>query len=69
MMLPKATIELLIHCNNHVHPITADNGREFSGHKAIDKELEGNVYSPHPYISWVHGTNENTFSFLKQFFN
>ena len=32
--------------------LTADNGREFSNHEAIAKELNADFYFAHPYSSW-----------------
>jgi IS30 family transposase len=40
--------------------ITADNGFENYGHKAIAQELAVAVYFTHPYASWEKGTVENT---------
>jgi len=50
-----------------VHTITADNGKEFSGHKEISKLLGVNFYFAHPYSSWERGTNENTNGLIRQY--
>lgn len=63
----KATIELLMPYKEHVHTITADNGREFAGHETIAKALEADVYFAHPYSSWERGANENANGFLSQY--
>lgn len=55
----KATIELLMPYKEHVHTITADNGREFAGHETIAKALDADVYFAHPYSTWERGANEN----------
>jgi IS30 family transposase len=47
--------------------ITADNGKEFSGHKTISKELGVDFYFAHPYSSWERGTNENTNGLIRQY--
>ena len=63
----KATIELLRPYKKYVHTITADNGREFAGHREIAKALEANVYFAHPYSSWERGANENANGLLRQY--
>ncbi|WP_241816862.1 IS30 family transposase, partial [Vibrio tasmaniensis] len=63
----KATIELLMPYKEHVHTITADNGREFTGHETIAKALEADVYFAHPYSSWERGANESTNGLLRQY--
>ena len=64
----KATIKLLRPYKNHVHTITADNGKEFSGHEKISKALDAEVYFAHPYSSWERALNENTNGLLRQYF-
>lgn len=63
-----ATIKLLRPYKDHVHTITADNGKEFSGHEKISKALDAEVYFAHPYSSWERGLNENTNGLLRQYF-
>jgi len=46
---------------------TFDNGREFSKHETIAKQLNMAVYFAHPYSSWERGTNENTNGLLRQY--
>ena len=48
--------------------ITYDNGREFTDHERMAKELDVNIYFAHPYSSWERGTNENTNGLIRQFF-
>jgi IS30 family transposase len=48
--------------------ITFDNGREFTAHQDLARELETEVYFAHPYASWERGTNENTNGLLRQYF-
>lgn len=62
-----ATIELLRPYAEHVHTITADNGSEFVGHKAIAEALETEIYFAHPYSSWERGLNENSNGLLRQY--
>lgn len=49
------------------HTITADNGKEFSGHKELSKALGIDFYFAHPYSSWERGTNENTNGLIRQY--
>lgn len=51
-----------------VKTITADNGKEFAGHKKVAKELEADYYFAHPYSSWERGLNENTNGLIRQYF-
>lgn len=46
---------------------TFDNGREFSRHETIARQLKMDVYFAHPYSSWERGTNENTNGLLRQY--
>jgi IS30 family transposase len=51
-----------------VHTITADNGKEFSGHEDIAHVLEAEFYFAHPYSPWERGTNENANGLVRQYF-
>jgi IS30 family transposase len=62
------TITLLTPFMRLVHTITADNGKQFSHHEKIAKELECGFYFAHPYHSWERGLNENTNGLLRQDF-
>lgn len=64
----QATIKLLKPYKDVVHTITADNGKEFSGHEKIAKALDTDVYFAHPYSSWERALNENTNGLLRQYF-
>lgn len=63
----QATIELLMPFKDHVHTITADNGREFAYHAEIAEALDTKVYFAHPYSSWERGANENSNGLLRQY--
>ncbi len=63
----EATIELLRPYKDHVHTITADNGREFANHEEIAEALEAEIYFAHPYSSWERGANENANGLLRQY--
>jgi len=51
-----------------VKTITFDNGKEFTFHEQIAKELGAKCYFAHPYHSWERGTNENTNGLIRQYF-
>lgn len=63
----EATINLLMPYKEHVHTITADNGREFANHEDISAALETEFYFAHPYSSWERGANENANGLLRQY--
>ena len=48
--------------------ITADNGREFAGHREFGAALGGDVYFARPYHSWERGLNEHTNGLVRQYF-
>ena len=45
---------------DQVHTLTADNGKEFAGHRAVSKALAADFYFAAPYHSWERGLNEYT---------
>lgn len=63
-----ATLGLLAELKEIVHTITADNGKEFSGHEDIARVLETEFYFAHPYSPWERGTNENANGLIRQYF-
>jgi IS30 family transposase len=44
-----------------------DNGKEFSGHKALAAALGCDIYFAHPYHSWERGLNEHTNGLIRQY--
>jgi transposase, IS30 family len=67
-LVTEATINQLKHYKTHAaFSMTADNGKEFSGHKEISKALGLDFYFAHPYSSWERGTNENTNGLIRQY--
>jgi len=48
--------------------LTADNGKEFAGHKKISNALDATVYFAKPYHSWQRGLNEHTNGLVRQYF-
>ena len=66
--LMEATVNALKPFMHQIHTITADNGKEFSFHEEIARELEVFVYFAKPYHSWERGANENTNGLIRQYF-
>jgi len=64
----EAIITLLQPPRIKVRTITADNGKEFAGHKQISESLKTRFYFAHPYSSWERGTNKNTNGLIRQYF-
>jgi IS30 family transposase len=62
-----AIIELLRPIKDVIHTITSDNGKEFSAHQKIAKELDIDFYFCDPYSSWQRGLNENTNGLIRRF--
>lgn len=67
-LVAKATVDLLSPFSKRVLTITSDNGKEFSQHNVIAKELKSNFFFAHPYHSWERGLNENTNGLIRQYF-
>jgi len=63
-----AIINLLTPLSEHVHTLTADNGKEFADHKTIASKLNAKFYFAHPYASWERSLNENTNGLIRQYF-
>lgn len=63
-----ATLGLLAPLIDLTYTITADNGKEFSGHEDIARVLEAQFYFAHPYAPWERGTNENANGLVRQYF-
>ena len=52
----------------YLHTITADNGKEFAGHKEVAEALSIDYYFAQPYHSWERGSNENLNGLIRQYF-
>lgn len=63
-----AVIELLLEFKPILQTITSDNGKEFSQHQEIAKELDIGYYFARPYHSWERGANENMNGLIRQYF-
>lgn len=47
--------------------ITFDNGKEFTNHQEMTKEIGVKIYFANPYHSWERGANENTNGLIRQY--
>lgn len=65
--LAEAAVEALMPYKGMIHTITADNGREFTLHAQIARELGISFYFCRPYHSWERGANENTNGLIRQY--
>jgi len=66
-VVTKTIISLLEDWNPYILSMTADNGKEFAGHKEVSKELCIDYYFAHPYHSWERGSNENLNGLIRQY--
>jgi transposase, IS30 family len=63
----KAMIDLLLPVSDHLHTITADNGKEFAEHERVAHELRVDFYFAHPNAAWERGANENMNGLVRQY--
>ena len=49
------------------HTLTADNGKEFAGHREVAAGLSAGFYFARPYHSWERGLNEHTNGLVRQY--
>ena len=59
--------ELINRQRRLVRTITADNGTEFHGYKALEQRVRARFYFATPHHSWERGTNENTNGLVRQY--
>jgi IS30 family transposase len=64
----KAIVSLFSPIKQFVKTVTFDNGKEFTLHEDIAKELDCETYFAKPYHSWERGQNENANGLLRQYF-
>ncbi|MHA2219637.1 MAG: IS30 family transposase [Candidatus Hodarchaeales archaeon] len=67
-IVANAIIRMFKPFKEKVLTITADNGKEFSGHKQISDALDTDFYFADPYSAWQRGLNEHTNGLLRQYF-
>jgi IS30 family transposase len=61
-------VEILTEWKPFLQTITSDNGKEFTMHQEIAKELEIDYFFAKPYHSWERGANENFNGLVRQYF-
>ena len=52
-------------CIKYAYTLTLGNGKEFSYHQKIAKQLDIKIYFANPYSSWEYGLNEHTNGLLR----
>ena len=67
-VVTEAITTLLEDWKPYLHTITADNGKEFSGHQEVAESLSIDYFFAHPYHSWERGSNENLNGLIRQYF-
>jgi len=68
VIVQEAIIEMLDEFRPILKTITSDNGKEFSQHQEIARELDVGYYFARPYHSWERGANENLNGLIRQYF-
>lgn len=53
----------------YLHTITADNGKEFAGHKEVAEFINIDYYFASPYHSWESGSYEDLNGLIRQCFS
>ncbi len=53
---------------DRVHTLTADNGKEFAGHREVAEGLDAGFYFATPYHSWERGLNEHVNGLVREYF-
>jgi IS30 family transposase len=66
-LVSDAIIDLLQPFSEHLHTITADNGKEFAEHERISRELDTDFFFAHPFAAYERGTNENMNGLVRQY--
>ena len=67
-LVKNAMITMLSPITDFVKTVTFDNGKEFTLHEDIAKDLDCKTYFAKPYHSWERGQNENANGLLRQYF-
>lgn len=68
VVVTAAINELLEDWIPYLKTITADNGKEFAGHKEVTEFLNIDYYFARPYHPWERGSNENLNGLIRQYF-
>jgi IS30 family transposase len=65
--LNRVALRLIASAPVPVETITADNGTEFHGYKALEDATDVRFYFATPHHSWERGTSENTNGLIRQY--
>lgn len=63
----RALVRLIKRNPGACETVTADNGGEFHGYRALEKATGVTFYFAHPHHAWERGTNENTNGLIRQY--
>lgn len=63
----QALVQALLPCQDQVHTLTCDNGKEFALHQEFASTLQADCFFAHPYQAWQRGLNENTNGLIRQY--
>jgi transposase, IS30 family len=63
----RSLLELIQRHASQFKTITADNGTEFHGYEAVERNSNVKFYFAQPYHSWERGSNENTNGLIRQY--
>lgn len=63
----RALVRLMRRNPGACETVTADNGGEFHGYRAVEKAAGVIFYFAHPHHAWERGTNENTNGLIRQY--
>ena len=67
-MIADATVNLFEPYQKKMFTITSDNGKEFTNHDRIAKELKSGFYFAHPCHAWEQGLTKNTNGLIRRYF-
>lgn len=62
------TAKVLLNFAEKIRTITFDNGKEFSAHLSISRDIGAPCFFATPYHSWERGLNEHTNGLIRQYF-
>lgn len=63
----RAMSDMLRKVKHVSHTVTLDNGKEFSQHEQLSKDLGIETYFADPYASWQRGLNEQINGLIRQY--
>ncbi len=63
----RRAVRMINNAARRTRTVTADNGTEFHGYRAIESATGSKFYFAAPYHSWERGTSENTNGLIRQY--